>query len=70
MEAQGIPEQLQIDATHLKAHRTVKSLLKYESITEHSLLMMQEPDVENIVWHALIYCRISSKKQLKGSGDM
>jgi len=26
--AQGIPEQLQIDATHLKAHRTAASLLK------------------------------------------
>ncbi|GGF75056.1 IS5 family transposase [Terasakiella brassicae] len=25
---QGIPEQLQIDATHLKAHRTATSLLK------------------------------------------
>jgi len=25
---QGIPEQLQIDATHLKAHRTAASLLK------------------------------------------
>ncbi len=28
IEAQGIPEQLQIDATHLKAHRTAASLLK------------------------------------------
>ena len=28
VEAQGIPEQLQIDATHLKAHRTAASLLK------------------------------------------
>jgi len=26
--ADGIPEQLQIDATHLKAHRTAASLLK------------------------------------------
>jgi len=26
--AEGIPEQLQIDATHLKAHRTASSLLK------------------------------------------
>ena len=25
---EGIPEQLQIDATHLKAHRTAASLLK------------------------------------------
>jgi len=25
---EGMPEQLQIDATHLKAHRTVASLLK------------------------------------------
>ena len=24
----GVPEQLQIDATHLKAHRTAASLLK------------------------------------------
>lgn len=28
VDAQGIPEQLQIDATHLKAHRTAASLLK------------------------------------------
>ena len=28
VEAQGVPEQLQIDATHLKAHRTAASLLK------------------------------------------
>jgi len=28
VEAQGIPEQLQIDATHLKAHRTASSLVK------------------------------------------
>ena len=28
VEAGGIPEQLQIDATHLKAHRTAASLLK------------------------------------------
>lgn len=28
VEAQGIPEQLQIDATHLKAHCTAASLLK------------------------------------------
>ena len=26
--AQGVPDQLQIDATHLKAHRTAASLLK------------------------------------------
>ncbi len=26
--SEGIPEQLQIDATHLKAHRTASSLLK------------------------------------------
>ena len=26
--AEGVPEQLQIDATHLKAHRTAASLLK------------------------------------------
>ena len=26
--ADGVPEQLQIDATHLKAHRTAASLLK------------------------------------------
>ena len=26
--AKGVPEQLQIDATHLKAHRTAASLLK------------------------------------------
>ena len=26
--SEGIPEQLQIDATHLKAHRTAASLLK------------------------------------------
>ena len=25
---EGVPEQLQIDATHLKAHRTAASLLK------------------------------------------
>ena len=25
---EGVPEQLQIDATHLKAHRTAVSLLK------------------------------------------
>ena len=28
VDAQGVPEQLQIDATHLKAHRTAASLLK------------------------------------------
>jgi len=28
VHAQDIPEQLQIDATHLKAHRTAASLLK------------------------------------------
>ncbi len=28
VDAEGIPEQLQIDATHLKAHRTAASLLK------------------------------------------
>ena len=28
VEAEGVPEQLQIDATHLKAHRTAASLLK------------------------------------------
>ncbi len=28
VEEQGVPEQLQIDATHLKAHRTAASLLK------------------------------------------
>ena len=27
-EQEGTPEQLQIDATHLKAHRTAASLLK------------------------------------------
>ena len=27
-EAESVPEQLQIDATHLKAHRTAASLLK------------------------------------------
>jgi len=26
--SEGVPEQLQIDATHLKAHRTAASLLK------------------------------------------
>ena len=28
VKQEGIPEQLQIDATHLKAHRTAASLLK------------------------------------------
>ena len=28
VEAEGVPEQLQIDATHFKAHRTAISLLK------------------------------------------
>ncbi len=28
LSSQNIPEQLQIDATHLKAHRTASSLLK------------------------------------------
>jgi transposase len=28
LSSQGVPEQLQIDATHLKAHRTACSLLK------------------------------------------
>ena len=28
VDAEGVPEQLQIDATHLKAHRTAASLLK------------------------------------------
>lgn len=28
VKAQGTPEQLQIDATHLKAHRTAASLVK------------------------------------------
>lgn len=27
-QSDGVPEQLQIDATHLKAHRTAASLLK------------------------------------------
>lgn len=28
VQSDGVPEQLQIDATHLKAHRTAASLLK------------------------------------------
>ncbi len=28
VKAEGVPEQLQIDATHIKAHRTAVSLLK------------------------------------------
>ena len=30
--------------------------------------MVQSQDVDKIIWNALIYCRVSSKKQLKGSG--
>ena len=29
-----VPEQLQIDATHLKAHRTASSLLKKKALTD------------------------------------
>ncbi len=43
-----------------QTHDTVKN--------DNKLVMVPSPDVENIVWNALIYCRVSSKKQLKGSG--
>jgi transposase len=42
VQAEGVPEQLQIDATYLKAHRTASSLLKKGMFPE--LLGVQKVD--------------------------
>ena len=42
VKAEGVPEQLQIDATYLKAHRTASSLLKKGMFQE--LLLAQKAD--------------------------